>query len=175
MGCLITLFPPKKKMGDKQVTDNIRKMISKRLSPHHGNKTCWIFTPARWKRIQSLLPKVDMKGNIYVPLEFLMARLDMDFSKKKLWRKVPIRSLLTTEPHFGYLESKRGLRLIIPLSKNQMLTWPLSKAEAVQEYFSRVMGIDDFFEYLGSTEDGKKFLSEIKSRIMQLSKYEVRK
>jgi hypothetical protein len=161
--------PVSGQISTKQVTANIGKMMLKRLATYHGNKTCWVFTPTRWKRIQSQLPKMDLRGDLYVPLEFVLAQLDMDFSKKKLWKKVHIRSLLTSEPHFGYLQSKRGLRMVTPISKNQMLAWPLSKADEVQKYFSKVIGIDNFFEYLESTEEGKKLSSEIKSRLMQLS------
>jgi len=156
-------------ISTRQVTVSLGKMLLKRLATYHGNKTCWAFTPARWERIQSRLPKADLKGNLYVALEFLLAQLDMNFSKKKLWKKVHIRSLLASEPHFGYLQSKQGLRMVTPISKNQMLTWPLSKSDEIQKYFSKVIGIDNFFEYLDSTEEGRKLSSEIKRHLMQLS------
>jgi hypothetical protein len=92
----------------------------------------------------------------------------MDFSKKKLWKKMHIRSLLTSEPHFGYLQSKQGLRMVTPISKNQMLIWPLSKVDEVNEYFSKVIGIDNFFEYLDSTKEGRSLSSKIKNRLIQL-------
>lgn len=153
----------------KMVIDRIEGMLRKRLTTYHGNKTCWTFTSSRWERVQSLLPKVDAEGDVYMSLEFLFAELEMDFSKKDLWRKAKIRSLLTTEPYFGFLETKRGLRLIKPISKNQMLAWPLSKADEIQEYFAKVLGFDEFFKYLACTEKGKRLSSEAKERIKQLS------
>jgi len=153
----------------KMVIDKIQQMLMKRLRKYHGNKTCWTFTPLRWKKIRSILPKVDLEGNVYVPLEFMFAKLDMDFSKKKLWRKLRIHSLLTTEPYFGFIKAKRGLRLVKPISKNQMLAWPLSKTDEVQKYFARVLGFDDFIEYLSNTPEGKKFWTQAKECIRQIS------
>jgi len=153
----------------KMVLDKIQRMLKKRLRKYHGNRICWTFSLSRWKKIRSMLPKVDLKGNLYVPLEFVFAHLDMDFSKKKLWRKLHIRSLLTTEPYFGFTETKHGLRLIKPISKNQMLAWPLSKADEVQKYFLGVLGFDDFIEYLDSTSEGKKLWSQIENNLKQLS------
>lgn len=153
----------------KMVLNRIQRMLMKRLKTYHGNRTCWTFTSARWKRIRSVLPKADTKGNLYVPLEFTFAELDMDFSKKKLWQRVRIRSLLVTEPYFGFLETRHGLRLIKPVSENHILAWPLSKADEIREYFSRVIGFDEFLEYLDQTEEGRRLSSEIKDRIEQLS------
>lgn len=156
-------------MSTRQVTERIGKMLVKRLTTYHGNKTCYVFTPSRWKKILSLLPKVDTEGNLYVSLEFLLAKLDMNFSREELWRKMRVRSLLQGEPHFGYLETGRGLRMVVPISRNQMFAWPLSKGEEIQKYFSKVVGIDDFFEYLETTEEGKRLSSDIKNRLMQLA------
>ena len=153
----------------KMVLDKIQQMLMKHLRKYHGNKTCWTFTSYRWKKIRSILPKVDLEGNVYVPLEFMFAELDMDFSNKRLWRKLRIHSLLSTEPYFGFIEAKRGLRLVKPISKNQMLAWPLSKTDEVQEYFARVLGFDDFIEYLSSTPEGKMLWSQAVGGIKQLS------
>ena len=150
------------------VLDRIKKMLMKRMQKYHGNKTCWTFTAGRWKRIKSVLPKVDAKGDVYVPLEFVFAELDMDFSNRKLWRKIRIRSLLTTEAYFGFLETKRGVRLIKPLSRNEMLAWPLSKVDEIQKYFSKVIGFDEFAEYLAHTDVGRKLSSQIENRVRQL-------
>jgi len=152
----------------KMVLEKIQNMLMKRLRRYHGNKTCWTFTSSRWKKIQFVLPSVDMKGDLYVPLEFVFAELDMDFSKRRLWRKIKIRSLLATEPYFGFSETKRGLRLIKPISKNDLLAWPLSKADEIRECFFRVLGFDDFVEYFGQTDEGKEFWSRAEDRIKQL-------
>jgi len=152
----------------EMVLNKIKRMLMKRLKTYHGNKTCWAFTPSRWKRIKSILPRVDVKGDLYVPLEFVFAESDMDFSKKKLWRKTRIRSLLTTEPYFGFIETKRGVRLIKPISRNEMLAWPLSKVDEIQKYFSKVIGFDEFAEYLAHTNEGRKLSSQIENRVRQL-------
>jgi hypothetical protein len=151
------------------VLNKIQRMLMKRLGKYHGNRTCWTFTSSRWKKMRSMLPRVDIEGNLYAPLEFVFARLDMDFSKKKLWRKLRIRSLLTTEPYFGFTETKHGLRLIKPISRNQMLAWPLSKADEVQNYFLGILGFDDFIEYLNSSPEGKKLWSQVENNLKQLS------
>lgn len=153
----------------KMVFDRIQRMLKKRLRKYHGNRICWTFSLSRWKKIRSMLPRVDLEGNLYVPLEFVFAHLDMDFSKKKLWRRLRIRSLLTTEPYFGFTETKHGLRLIKPISRNQMLAWPLSKTDEVQKYFLGVLGFDDFIEYLDSTSEGKKLWSQVENNLKQLS------
>jgi len=153
----------------KMVLDKIQQMLMKRLRSYHGNKTCWTFTSRRWEKIRSILPKADLEGNVYVPLEFVFAKLDMDFSKKELWRKLRIRSLLTTEPYFGFIKTKRGLKLVKPISKNQMLAWPLSKVDEIQKYFARVLGFDDFIEYLSNTIEGKRFWKQAKERIKHIS------
>jgi len=153
----------------KMVLDKIQKMLKKRLRKYHGNRICWAFTFSRWKKIRSILPKVDLEGNLYVPLEFVFARLDMDFSEKKNWRKLRIRSLLVNEPYFGFIETKHGLRLVKPISENTMLAWPLSKADEVQNYFLGVLGFDDFIEYLDSTPEGKKLWSQVENNLKQLS------
>jgi len=153
----------------KMVLDKIQRMLKKRLIKYHGNRICWTFNLSRWKKIRFILPRVDLEGNLYVPLEFVFAHLDMDFSKKKLWRKLRIRSLLITDPYFGFTETKHGLRLIKPISKNQMLAWPLSKTDEVQKYFLGVLGFDDFIEYLDSTSEGKKLWSQVENNLKQLS------
>ena len=153
----------------KMVLDKIRRMLKKRLRKYHGNRICWTFSLPRWKKIRSMLPRVDLKGNLYVPLEFVFAHLDMDFSNTRLWIKLRIRSLLTNEPYFGFIETKHGLRLIKPISKNQMLAWPLSKIDEVQKYFLGVLGFDDFIEYLDSTSEGKKLWSQVENNLKQLS------
>lgn len=151
------------------VLDKIQRMLKRRLKKYHGNRICWTFTFSRWKRIQSILPRVDLQGNLHAPLEFMFASLDIDFSKKRLWRKLRIRSLLVTEPYFGFIETKHGLRLIKPISKNLMLAWLLSKTDEIPKYFLRVLGFDDFIEYLNSTPEGKNLWSQVKNNLKQLS------
>jgi len=155
----------------RMVLDKIQRMLKKRLRKFHGNRICWTFTSSRWKKIRSMLPRVDLEGNLYAPLEFVFAKLDMDFSKKKLWRKLRIRSLMTmtTEPYFGFIETKHGLRLIKLISRNQMLAWSLSKTDEVQKYFLGVLGFDDFIEYLDSTPEGKKLWSQVENNLKQLN------
>lgn len=161
--------PLGRQTSTRLVTERIERMLMKRLTTCHGNKTCYVFTHSRWKKILSFLPKADTNGDLYVPLEFVLAKLDMNFSKEKLWRKARLRSLLNSEPHFGYLETPRDLKMVMPISRNQMLAWPISKGEEIQEYFSKVVGIDDFFEYLETTEEGKRLSTDIKNRLMQLA------
>lgn len=153
----------------KMVLDKIQRMLTRRLRKYHGNRICWTFTFSRWKKIRSILPRVDLEGNLYAPLEFVFAKLDMDFSKKELWRKLRIRSLMTIEPYFGFIKTKHALRLIKPISRNQMLAWPLSKTDEVQKYFFGVLGFDDFIEYLDSTPEGKKLWSQVENNLKQLS------
>ena len=152
----------------KMVTDQILKMLQKRQQYYHGNKTCWVFTPNRWERIRAILPRVDKKGDIIVPLEISFAELDMDFSRKELWRKVRISQLPTIKPHFGFIETRGGIRLIIPISKNEMLAWPLSKVDEIQRYFYSVLGFDEFADYLKDTNEGKEFFRMTRNRIKQL-------
>jgi len=80
-----------------------------------------------------------------------------------------LRAHAQGEPHFGYLETERGLRMVVPVSRNQMLAWPLSKEEEIQEYFSKVAGIDDFLDYLENTKEGKNLSLNVKNRLMQLN------
>jgi len=83
------------------------------------------------------------------------AQLDMEFSNMKLWQKVRIRQLSGIEPHFGSTETHGGMRLIVPISNNQMLAWPLSKADEIQRYFMEVIGSNEFVDYLNSTDEGR--------------------
>jgi hypothetical protein len=153
----------------KMILDKIQRMLQKRLMKYHGNAICWTFILSRWKKIGSILPKVDLEGNVHMPLEFLFAQVKMDFSKKRLWRKFRIRSLLTTEPYFGFIETKHGLRLVRPISKNQMLVWPVSRIDEIPKYLSKVLGFDDFIEYLESTPEGKTLYSQVENKLRQLS------
>lgn len=141
----------------KIVVDRMSKMLKKRRQQYHGNRTCWMFTTSRWQKIRAILPRVDEKGDLFVPLEMSFAELDMDFSKKELWRKVHIRQLPNIEPHFGFIETCNGIRLIVPISENKMLAWPLSRVDEIQKYFMRVIGFDEFADYLKATDEGKKF------------------
>ena len=152
----------------KVVIDKMLKMLQKRQRRYHGNRTCWVFTSSRWERIKAILPWVDEKGDIFVPLEMSFAELDMDFSKKELWRRVCIRQLPNIEPHFSFIETRGGIRLIVPISKNEMLAWPLSKADEIQRYFLKVVGFDEFADYLKDTVEGKKFFKTTRDRIKQL-------
>jgi hypothetical protein len=152
----------------KVVIDKMLKMLEKRRQCYHGNRTCWVFTPTRWERIKVILPRMDEKGDLIVPLEISFAGLDMDFSKTGLWRKVRIRQLPNIEPHFGFIETRGGIRLIVPISKNEMLAWPLSKADEMQRYFMRAIGFDEFADYLKDTDEGEKFFKTARERIKQL-------
>jgi len=152
----------------KMVTEKMLKMLQKRLKHYHGNRTCWVFTPSRWKKIESILPRVDEKGDIIVPLEISFAELDMDFSKRELWLKVRIRQLPTIDPHFGFIETYRGIRLVVPISQNEMLAWPLSKVDEIQMYFYNVLGFGEFTDYLMDTNEGKKLFRMARKRIMEL-------
>lgn len=152
----------------KVVMGRMMKMLQKRRQSFHGNRTCWIFTPSRWERIKAVLPRADEKGNIFVPLEMSFAELDVDFSKKELWRNVRIRQLTDIEPHFGFIETCGGLRLIVPISRNEMLAWPLSKTDEIQRYFIEVIGFNEFADYLNDTDEGKTFFKTARNRIKQL-------
>ena len=151
------------------VGSRVEKMLKRRLTVYRGNRTCWVFTQKRWTKIQSLLPRVDVKGHLHIPLELIFSELDMDFSKKNLWRKTDVRSLLTDEPHFGFIKLKHGtLRLVAPISENQMLIWPLSKVDEIQEYMIRVIGLEEFMEYMLQTDDGKGFMLGAKNQLKRL-------
>lgn len=151
------------------VSNKVEEMLKKRLATYRANKTCWVFTRRRWRRIQSLLPKVDVKGHVHVPLELFFSQLNTDLSNKNLWRRTRVRSLLMDEPRFGFIESERGtLQLVTPISENQMLAWPLSKTSEMQEYLLGVMGFDEFIEYLAQTDEGKRLLSGVKNQLKRL-------
>lgn len=152
----------------KMVIDRMSRMLQKRQQHYHGNRTCWVFTPSRWQKIKAILPRVDEKGDLFVPLEMIFAELDMDFSKRELWRKVCIRQLPNTKPNFGFAETSSGIRLIAPISKNEMLAWPLSKADETQKYFMQVIGFDEFVDYLTDTDEGRKFFKKAIDRIKHL-------
>jgi hypothetical protein len=152
----------------KLVTDKMLKMLEKRLRHYHGNKTCWVFTLERWEKIKALSPRVNEKGDLVVPLEMTLAQLDIDFSKKDLWRKARIRELFNVAPHFGFTETRAGLRFVVPISKNEMLVWPLSKVDEIDKYLMEVLGFDEFANYLNDVEEGKKLFEIIDNRINQL-------
>jgi len=154
--------------SSKLVANDIEKMIKKRLKTYNRDSLCWAFTFPRWEKIKSILPKTDLAGNVYVPLEINFAQLDMDFSKSDLWIRVRIQELLTTEPFFGFKEIRRELRLVKPISKNQMLAWPLSKVDEIQRYMLEVFGIDQFFQYLENTPEGRQYISQAQSKLRQL-------
>jgi len=152
----------------KMVTEKMLGMLEKRKEHYHGNRTCWVFMQSRWERIKTVWPRVDKKGDLFMPLEFVFAELDMDFSKTELWRKVRIRQLPNIEPHFGFMETHQGLRLLFPVSNNEMLAWPLSKVDEIHKYFHRVLGHDEFNEYFLNTDEGKRFFKNARKRIKQL-------
>lgn len=161
--------PIGRQVSMRLVDERIQEMVTKRLETYHGNRACWVFTRARWKRIQALLPKVDVKGNLHVPLELVFAEFDMDFSKRRIWRKARIRYLLSMEPYFGFLEDRCKVRLVKPIAKDTMLAWPLSKADEIQQFIGNIMGFEEFVDYLANTDEGKKLLAGTRKNIKQLS------
>jgi len=154
-------------ISTKLVENKIQKIFTKRLKYFHGNKKCFIFTQDRWERIKEKFRdfRFDAKGNLIIPLELHFSQIDMDFSNKNLWQKVRIRSLLTHEPNYGYIKTKKGLRWIVPISKNQMLSCPLSKIDELNDYLSKIIGIDDLFDYLVAAGVEKEKLLKNKSGI----------
>jgi len=111
------------------------------------------------------LPKVDGCGNLLIPIESFMVFLDMRFSRKDRWKKVKIRSLLNLEPAFGFMETRAGLRMIIPITEKLMFAWPALKTNELGDYVMKVSGVDDFFDYLESTGASKEMRTDMLKKI----------
>lgn len=152
----------------KVVSRNLQKMFKKRLEQYHGNKACYVFTPERWERIKTFLPIVDELGNIIIPIESFAGFLDMDFSKRELWGKAKIRSLLSAEPYFGFMETRSGLRRVMPISEKLMFVWPLMKVNELGDYVMEVLGFDDLFNYLEDVGVSKKMRADMREKIRKL-------
>jgi hypothetical protein len=157
--------PIGKTTSNKVIYRNLDRLLRKRLRTYHGNKKCFIPKHERWRQIKTVLPKVTEQGDLDIPLELFTTSLDIDFMNKELWDKVKIRSLLIREPHFGFMETKDGLRLIQPVSKNQMFVWPLRKANEIGEYLMKVSGFDDIFDYLEEIGIFKKIRNDLREKI----------
>lgn len=91
----------------------------------------------------------------------------MDFGKKDLWEKIKIRSLLSLEPHFGFIETRRGIRQVIPISEKLMFAWPLMKVNELGDYIIKVSGTDDFFDYLESVGASKEIRADMIRKIQE--------
>ncbi len=153
------------------VGTKVMKLLKRRLIRYNGNKTCWVLTPERLKKLQTALPTASTGGDIYVPIEIAFAELETDFSEKDKWQKRKIRTLLDAEPHFGFIILRGGrMSMIVPLSQNQLLTWPLQGPDSLFNYLSGVTGVKEFFDYFWSTEEGRKLAAETRRRIRELSK-----
>jgi len=70
------------------ISRSLEKILKRCVRPYHGNETCHVFTLERWKGIKTFLPKVDERGDIVIPIEFLGSTLKMDFCVKEMWEKV---------------------------------------------------------------------------------------
>jgi hypothetical protein len=143
-------------VSTRVASDALDKLMKRRVQPYHGNVMCYVFTRKRWQKIKAFLPKLDELGNLVIPVESFGGFLDMDFDKKTLWKKTNIRSLLSSEPNFGFIETRVGIRKVIPLSQKFMLVWPLTKVDELGNYIMKVIGIDDFFDYLESIGASKE-------------------
>jgi hypothetical protein len=91
----------------------------------------------------------------------------MDFGRKALWEKIKIRSLLSLEPHFGFIETRRGIRRVIPISEKLMFVWPLMKVNELNDYIMKVSDIDDFFDYLESVGASKEMRADMIRKIQE--------
>lgn len=154
-------------VSTRVVSDALNKMLRRRLKPYHGNMTCYVFTRERWRRIKMFLPQHDEAGNLVIPIESLMASLNMDFGRKDLWEKIRVRSLLSHEPHFGFMKTSAGLRKVIPISEKLMFVWSLMKANELGDYITKVSGVDDFFDYLKSVGVSKQMLADMMKKIQE--------
>lgn len=159
-------YPIDAHRSTKLVGNTIVKMLSRTLVNYHGNGKCWVVTPERWKKIKSIQLKAGVGSDTYLPLEYLLAELDMDFSRRDLWQRVPIRSLVDLEPRIAFMESKRrSLNLIWPLSRAKLISLSFSKLTGIIRYLWDISGMNDFFNYMKETEEGKQFWAEFKSRL----------
>lgn len=121
-------------------------------------------------KIKSLYPSYAEEGNLIIPLELLYSYLDMDFSKKDLWRKIPIRELLKTEPNFGFKEIGRSIKKIIPITNKEMIVLPQTKMTEFEDFAFEAIGMDEFTEYFTEQDEVKKwfkFAEEKLSRLVQ--------
>ena len=152
-------------VSTRVVSSDFNRMLKKRLKRYHGNKTCYIFTEERWRKIKMFLPKVDGCGNLLIPIESFLVFLDMRFSRKDRWKKVKIRSLLNLEPGFAFMGTRAGLRMIMPITEKSMFAWPALKANELGDYVMKVSGVDDFFDYLESAGASKEMRTDMLKKI----------
>ena len=152
-------------ISDRLLAQQVLEKYKKRVVHYHGNEKCYVFPEERWKRMQEFLPRTDDTGNIFLPIEATIANVILDFDEEVHWSKIRIRELFTYPPHFGFKFLKRGFRLIVPLTQNEILAFPLSKVTEIHDLVLNSLGMQDFFEYIFSTEEGKKWIEDIKNEV----------
>jgi hypothetical protein len=130
--------------------DDHLNRITRRLIRRMDCRTrCYVMKPSLVKKIERISPAMTDDDTLQVPMEFIIAKVKLDFQNKRRWIRTTLRELSKMHPYFGYVTLKGGtIKTVIPTGNGKYLCiGPRQHARLTNEQ-SRLLGFDMYFDYI---------------------------
>jgi len=114
-----------------------------------GETRCYVMKPSLVKKVKRISPAITEGNTLQIPMEFVIAKVNLDFQNKRRWMRTTLRELSNTPPYSGYVVLKGGtVKTVIPAEEGKYLCFGPRQYSRLMNEQSRLLGLDMYFDYL---------------------------
>lgn len=131
------------------LNDHLDRITRRWIRRMDGRTRCYVMTPFLLRKIQQTSPATMEDGTLQVPMEFIIAKVKLDFQNRRRWIRTILRDLSKTHPYYGYVILKnRTVKMVIPAEEGMYLCFgPRQYAQLQNERF-RLLGFEMYCDYI---------------------------
>lgn len=129
--------------------DHLSRITRKWTRQMDGKTRCYVMKPALAKKLKRISPAITEGDTLQIPMEFVVAKVRLDFQNKRRWIRTTLKELSSTPPYSGYVALKGGVvKTVIPAEEGKYLCFGPRQYSRLMNEQSRLLGFDMYFDYL---------------------------
>ena len=122
--------------------------------------------PSLVKRLKRISPAITEGNTLQIPMEFAIAKVNLDFQNKRRWIRTTLGKLHITPPYSGYVALKGGtVKMVTPAEGGKYLCFGPRQYSRLMNEQSRLLGLDMYFDFL--TLKHGQLISDLAERKMK--------
>jgi hypothetical protein len=145
----VSKYPWDQHITPDLLNDHLDRITKRWIMRMDGRTRCYVMTPFLLKKIERISPSIAKDGALQVPMEFIIARVELDFQNRRRWIRIALRDLSKTPPYRGYvILNRHTVKMVIPAEEGRYLCFGPRQYDRLQNERFRLLGFQMYCDYI---------------------------